>query len=184
MVINTIMDERKEEITSLFEYRDNIVREASKKIFENINHVLTGIDTFLSNTDKVYNMGHISWEDVQYIQENDIIVVFGILAFIPGSKIILGGREIVVNEQNAQAFQKMVRIGLPLNLIAQDSEEEIIKFLSKVPKEEEQVEQTDVRDIRKLLPFNQENSQDFTWDQLTDEQKEKLILNNVSEKLN
>lgn len=183
-IINTRMDERKTQITNLFMQRDNVLREISKKIFENINHVLTGIDVFLSRTDKIYNMGHISWEDVQYIEENDIIVVFGVLAFIPGSRIKIGESEIEINEQNAGAFQKMVRIGLPLNVVAQDSEDEVVKFLNGVPQTEQRLEQNNVKDIRQIAPFNQGPQPDFLWDQLTEEQKKALILEEASEKLN
>lgn len=175
--------EKREELETLFEYRDKVVKEASNRIFGKIQHVLGGIDVFLSETDKAYANGSISWEDVQYMEDNDIVVVFGVLSFVPGSKFDLGGKTIEITEDNAGAFQRMVRIGIPIGLASEGTPDQIVQFLGGVEQRHESLDDNNVRNLASELPaLPQKKSKDFDWEQLTEEQRKALITNNVSQK--
>lgn len=178
--------EKERELESLFEYRDKIVREASEQIFSKISHVLGGIDLFLSRTDQAYASGSMSWEDVQYMEDNDIIVVFGILSFVPGSKFDLNGKIIEITEANADAFQRMVRIGVPIGLASTGTEEDVIKFLGGVEQRHEALDENNVRNLASEMPAlpRKKKQDDFNWGELTDEQKRFLVVGNASRKPN
>lgn len=179
------MESVKEELKMLFEYRDKVVREASAQIFNKIKHVLGGINTFLSETDKTYAGGSMLWEDVQYMEDNDIIVVFGVLSFLPGSKINIGGRLVDITESNANSFQRMVRIGIPINLASEGLEQDIVKFLGNLDQKHESLDNNNVRNLASELPVfptHKKTQQDFDWGELTDEQKRSLVIGNVSQK--
>lgn len=174
----------KKELESLFEYRDKVVQDASQEIFHKIKHILSGIGVFLSRTDSAYDSGVMQWEDVQYMEDNDIIVVFGILGFMPGSKIDLGGKVVDITESNANTFQRMVRIGVPIALASEGTQEEVIEFLGGIEQKHELLDENNVRNLASELPLRpqQKKLRDFDWGELTDDQKNALVINNVSQK--
>jgi hypothetical protein len=177
------MEDVKQELEHLFEYRDKIVHEASKRIFIKIGHVLRGIDVFLSKTDKAYSNGTMSWEDVQYVEDNNIVVVFGVLSFVPGSRFDLGGKIIEITESNADSFQRMVRIGIPIGLASEGTESQVINFLGGIEQQHESLDENNVRNLASELPnLPRKRREDFDWDKLTDEQKNALVIGNVSQK--
>lgn len=173
------MEDVLQELVSLFEHRDRVTTQESAKIFGRMTHVLDGIDEFLTKTDSAYASGEMSWEDVQLIEDTGMVIVFGILHFMPGSMVDIAGNEIPVTESNAPSFQRMVRIGLPLALISLNSREEITKFLGTVETREETIDSNNVRNLSEVA---QTEAQDFDWDALTEEQTKALITNNVSQK--
>lgn len=159
------------DLITIFEEREEMLASTSKLIFGRIHNITAGIDTFLSKTDDAYASGYVTWEEVQYNSEEDLVVIYGILAFEVGATFQISDSEITISNENMEMFKRMIRIGIPIHIVKNNSEKETIDFLETVNQQNQSLRSINTDNIAPP----KESDKEFNLDELTDEQRQALM---------
>ena len=152
----------------LFKQRDRTYQAHTDRILKSLSTVIDGVVQFL-NLKEELAQGQLTWQNVQMQQE--VVMLIGIIEYPPGAKFATSqGEQMVVSKENKDYFKRILRLGLPTDLVEKGNTEDVMKFLSNVDKNaEEKVEYVE-------LPKELAGIQDFNLDDLTDEQKNALLV--------
>ncbi len=155
-------------LEQLFQTRDKQYKSNTDRILKSLDSVITGVVQFLGMKEELAQ-GQLTWQNIQ--MQQDVVMLIGIIEYPPGSKFATTqGETMVVSKENKDYFKRILRLGLPLDLVAKGSAEDVVEFLSGVDKNaEEQVEYVE-------LPAELAGIQDFNLDDLTAEQKKALLI--------
>jgi len=127
------------DIKELFEERSRLYYENTDLILQSMPHVLEGVLLALEEDAG----SNVVWEDAQLAPEDDVIVLIGFIQLIPGENIVLDtGKTISITEDNAETFRRILRVGIPLDLVENGSVEEITEyFIQRKEKNYENIEE-------------------------------------------
>ncbi len=157
-------------ITDLFKQRDALFAKATDNILEAIPHVLDGIVRYLNLRDEIQS-GNLSWEEAMLFPSEDggesFIMIVGVISYNPGEKFELPDHRIVeINENTADYFKRLIRIGIPVTMAENGTDEDIFEFLKKTE---------DAENAPAPEPMSSDPT-DFDLTELTDEQRKALEL--------
>lgn len=153
-------------IERLFKQRDKTYQTHTDRILKSLSAVIDGVVQFLHLT-KELAQGQLTWQNIQ--MQKDVVMLIGIIEYPPGATFATSqGDQMVVSKENKDYFTRILRLGLPVDLVEKGNAEDVLKFLSSAEAEEK----TEVVE----LPENLAGIQDFDLDDLTDEQKITLLV--------
>jgi len=174
--------EQKEEIIKMFKQRDEFFSRATKRILNSLpTPLFEGIYQFLN----LEEGSKVVWEDVGLVEAKDkdpLVVLIGAVTYTPGSIAHLqNGQDVQITEEIAGYFQRVMRIGVPVELVSTGTTTDIIKFLQKTVK----IEDDDSIEDLPTMPTEQQTipvikQKEFDLTVLTDEQREKLATSLMS----
>lgn len=149
-------------IDTLIRRREETFNKNTDTILESMAEVIDGAVSFLHLTEEIAQ-GQLEWQGVQ--MNEDIVLLTGIIKYPPGAQFATSEGEImIVSEQTADYFTRIIRMGLPIDLVNKRSKEETMAFLSDLKEETDQ--EVD------FVEFS-----DFDFDELSDEQENDLLAN-------
>lgn len=172
------MVEEKEQIIKMFKQRDEFFSRATKRILNSLpTSLFEGIYQFLN----LEEGSKVVWEDVGLVEAKDkdpLVVLIGAVTYTPGSVAHLqNGQDVKITEELAGYFQRVMRIGVPVGLVSTGTTTDIVNFLQKTVRIEDDDSIDDLPTTpteHKVIPINQQKEFDLTV--LTDEQREKLAV--------
>ena len=159
-------------LSTLFEERDEQFAEITAEIFDRIPNVLEGVYTFLVQANEGYENGTVSWEDV-FLLDN-VLTLIGIVSYKPGTEFVLEGKPVEVTEANSAYFQRIIRMGIPLNVAEEGTVEDILEFFSNIKVNFELTVNEDGVQEEDLIATVKEP--EFDMSELTDEQRDALFM--------
>jgi len=161
------------ELKELFERRDAAFKKMSDGIMRSIPNVFGAAEQFIRQREG--STGALSWEDINYYDNEDYIMIIGVLAYEPGDVITLpNGMEFEVTEQTVEHFKRLLRLGIPYKLAATGSQDDVFDFLIQSAEEADAEESLEEQMVQ--LPVSDVDNTEFNLDDLTDEQREQLRL--------
>lgn len=162
------------EIKTMFTERDEAYTKQTHAIIEAISNVTKGASQFIQHRENA--TPEPRWEDVSFIDDDDgYIILVGVLEYSVGDTMRLpNGEEVEVNEQTAEYFKRLLRVGVPYGLAKEGTNDQIFEFLVKSAEEAEAAGEEIEQMIQ--LPVSDVDDQPFNLDDLTEEQKEQLRL--------
>jgi hypothetical protein len=154
-------------LKELFEERSRLYYEKTDLILQSMPHVIEGVLLALEEDAG----SSIVWEDAQLAPEDDVIVLIGFIQLIPGENIVLDtGKTISITEDNAESFRRILRVGIPLDLVENGSVEEITEyFIQRKDKNYENVEEI-VESIDNIETQAVASITGFDMDELSEDQ--------------
>jgi len=164
-----------EKLQKLFEVRDSAFAKQTSTIFEQIHEALVSVTAFLNDIDPVFDAGIITWEDATLM--DDMIVIIGMVEYELDTTLEVDNKTVTITEENADGFQRVVHMSLPIDLVATKDEQVITDFLYELHANNNTGIFSDPIDPS---PFGE----DFDLTKLTDEQRKSLSLFNVRERTN
>ena len=161
------MAERVEEIKALFKKREDTFETLSKEILDLMPNVLEGCAMFVA--DRGGNAENLEWDNVAFYEDRNVIMLIGSVKHDIGDVVVMpNGMHAEVDAENVEYFKSMLHLGIPFKLVEEASAEDIKNFMDEtLDTDEHEIEASD--DI------------DFNLDELTEEQKEKLMMYNPPE---
>jgi len=163
-----------DEFLKLLTERNEIYTAMTKDIFLSVIRTLCdGIIEYMGSIGEIDNKSQVSWEDIVWFpEEGDFCVVFATVKYQPGSTIMINEKMTTLSEEDAQTYQRMIRVGIPTT-IAAGSKEKIIEFLKsqRVRHEQEDFDANPPTDKNELPA-----AAEFDLEQLSDEQRDALAL--------
>jgi len=170
------------ELKDLIERRDATVKQLTDAIIKSIPNVATGAEWFIRHREG--RSGQLIWEDITYYEDQDFIMLTGVLEYSEGDVIELpNGVEYEVTKDTREQFKRLLRLGIPYDLATLGTEEDVIEFLITSAEEAEDVgEPIEASEEleRALAHLQAAESPDFDVDALSDEQREQLKLFNLT----
>lgn len=171
----------------MFNTRDQTYRDETKEIFINIFHVLEGIIVFLGLEDDA-KAKRLAWEDVKYVNDDSeemggIVIVTGVISNEPGDMAKLAnGESIQVTEENMDYFDRVIRVGVPLDIVNAANADQILEFLEAT--EDMEVDEDELEALLKergeFKPISEGRTgsveNDFDLENLSDDQRNSLQL--------
>lgn len=155
-------------LEQLFAHREQQFRRNTERILTSMKNVIDGVVQFL-NLNEELAQGQLTWQDVQF--RDEIVMLIGFIDYPPGAKFATSnGEVVVVSEQTVDYFRRIIRMGLPADLVHKNSADDTIAFLQEIQKQNE-IEEVEM--IELPVP---DGVEDFDLDSLTDEQKAALVV--------
>jgi len=149
------------ELEEIFAERDELYYDYTKALFEVLN------DTALAATYEVMNLNqdNVVWQDVQLF--DDVVLLVAFVTYKPDDVVVAeNGEKITLDATTAELYQRIIRIGLPIQMAANGTKEEIMKFLQETNKK--------TQDKEISLGDTPDTIDGFTKDNLTEEQIKQL----------
>jgi hypothetical protein len=159
------------DLKALFKARDDQFSKETFKIFKLIEVTLGCVTAYLSDIDEAVGQGIISWEDTSIV--DDMVVVIGMVDYEPNETISLYGQEYKITEENLDEFQRVVHMSVPLDLVEEGSEQNIMDYLYNIGDDKDIDEFSDV-----ITPAAAKLEEEFDLSELTEEQIQSLKLHN------
>ena len=155
------MIEQSQSIQSLLAERDELYEYYTQELLVKIKPVIDAAQSFLD--DEIVKL--VEWKAVELLEESHTVMALGAVVFPIGSKVVIDdeGMSIEVNEENQKAFQRVMRIVVPLELAERGEPEELKSFF----REHYSLEN---------LPEQVDPSEEFSTEELTAEQIEKMNM--------
>lgn len=168
------------ELKELFKQREETFRTLSDQIFDSLPNVIDGCKKFV--TFKGADDQLLDWEEVKYVEEHQVVVLIGSLAYKPGDTVTLpNGEKITINENTAEYFRAMLHIAIPYKLATTGSVEEVYDFLIETMDFSEAdgaIVSMEEEDQKQFLA----DTENFNLDALTEEQRAQLNMAMASNK--
>lgn len=147
-------------IEELFNERDEFYIKKTREIMLEMHAVLLAINKLVSLQP---NDGVVNWEEISLY--NDVVLMIGVVEYNPGAKLkTFRGDVIDITEQNAKTLQRLIRIGVPVELVAEGDSEKIYHFLA------------DSVDFDDDITSSLASDTDFDLEELTEEQRISLEM--------
>jgi len=113
------------DLKNLFERRLTQYRHITDLILDSIPNVTEGVLQALSEDES----STLEWEDVQFEPEEELLTLIGAIRLDLGERIQLeDGRELHITEDNVEVFKRIIRVGIPFDLVENGSAEDIVNF--------------------------------------------------------
>jgi len=173
------------DVQALLEQRDELFRDQTVTALGLAEDTLIGIREYLISIDSSYEPGQFVWEDISLF-ENELLMLIGYVSYEPGTSFQLDGEIIEITEDNKDYFDRILRIGIPLSIVKQNSKAVVIGFLTNLNNaiEDESLDaREEIEQVEDSLA-KQPSKYDFDLDELTDEQRTSLAFVRKSGKLN
>lgn len=166
-------------LRELFEARDSEYAEATIKILEKIPGTIAAI-VEISELEDEFAQGRLTWSEAVLVQEveeeEEYVLLVGILRYEVGDEIETPVGQLIVTPEIAERFhQRIIRVGIPIRLVEEDDKAAIQEFLKKSAEEHKREMEEIKREMQKKSA--KATIADFDLDQLTEEQRESLMLN-------
>lgn len=144
-------------IRKLFKKRENTYTEHTQSLLLAMKGVVAGIHEVIGDQSE-----YISWKVVEYMEDDDYLMLAGVIMLPEGYVVNSGGKQLVLTEENRAHFTRFLRVGLPMDLVEEGSKTKVVDYLREHAEGE----------------FNELNSEssDFSLDELTPEQKQQLEM--------
>jgi hypothetical protein len=165
------------DLRAMLERRDATVKQLNDAIIKAIPNVISGAERFIRAREG--RSGTLRWEDITFFRDEDYIMLIGVLEYKEGDLIELpNGAEFEVTEHTTEHFKRLLRLGIPYDLAALGTEDDVIDFLFESARESEESEDViDLDELEKhLAQLPVADNPEFDEDALTDEQLEQLKL--------
>lgn len=170
-------------LLELFEERDEMFKEITDKIYEEIPHVVEGARKFLLKQEGEEEVGNLSWEDISIYPDGEdpfgFLMLVGVISYrIGDTYVTTAGEKIEVTLSNVDYFRRLLRIGIPFDLVESNSVEAVTTFLEQTATEDsQQATETAEQIIRTIVDAaSGESESEFDLDELTEEQRQKLAM--------
>jgi hypothetical protein len=162
------------DLKQLFKTRDEAVDKLTAGILKAIPNVIEAAQQFVR--DREGTTGILEWKDVSYFEEDGYIMFIGLLEYQTGDTVTLpNGSYFELSEHNLDHFKRVIRLGVPYDLAASGTVEEVLKFLEASADDDSSEAQVELEEFLQL-PVSEVDNTEFDLDALTDEQKEQLRL--------
>lgn len=161
------------DLKQLIEARDTEFKSKTKLILKEMIHVLRGTIKVLRLETEAAN-GNLVWEDVSLVhdelEDDDFIMLVGAISYTPGESFTLpNGRDVKVTEDTVEYFRRLIRVGIPLSIAVDGDIDDVVEFLHKSIEEAEE-------DSGLIISSLDDDSEEFDLDDLSDTQREALLL--------
>lgn len=164
------------DIKQLFEDRQKEFDATTDVIMSELDHVTEGVHIFFDESDELNN-GTIHWEDVSLLSAetpdgHDHIILTAVVEYPVGTKFTLPSKDVVeITEGNADLFQRVLRVGIPLAIAIHGGIDDIVRFMHRAelfaedeePEHEDEPERSHVK-----------KRYEFDLSELTDDQVRSL----------
>lgn len=143
--------------------RDAVYAQTTREILESLNStVLTAAHNVLDAETSLY----VKWISAEII-DSEYLVILGVCTFPEGHVLTSSdGNEITINKENQDYFKRLIRLGIPTKLVEEGDLTKLVKFIHDSADES--------------LPMKYKESKvspgDFSFDELTPEQKQQIRL--------
>ena len=164
------------DLLHIFKQRDDHYTKMTDLILEVLNDpIIEGTKEFLQSQESQLN-GILEWDEITLI--DGLIILIGVMTYSPGTTITLGdGKVVVVSEQNVDYFNRVIRVGIPLQIALEGNKADVISFLQKTLDEpsnsETESSDKNLNNKSSIAAIN-----DFDLEQLTEKQKSALFVFN------
>ena len=161
-----------------FRRRDTTFKKATDKILEMMPNVLDGIKDFL-RLEEDEGKPDVRWEDVMYFADAEppTVMLISVISYPPGSEFVLPtGETVKVTDATVDYFRRLIRFGIPMDVVLNANREEITTFLQKTAEEDEDIVSIPNLDSEALAANVATDG--FDLDELTEEQRRTLELFN------
>lgn len=156
-----------EERSVVFEkYNEQILGELS-------NNVIPAVLEMLNLSDQ--ELTKLTWNGVRAV-DDDYIMIIGTIKYKSGDIITDGDTTITLDASLVTLLNKLIQVILPLNIVETGSKTDIIEHL----KESERLMKEKFAAYNEDQNISMDFGADFDYNDLTDEQIEKLILSGIS----
>ncbi len=166
------------ELSTIIEARDKKFKEGTIEIFLAIDLSIECVEAFLSGVEPMFAAGSFSWNDV--FHEDGLITILGVVSFEDGMTIETDEGTINITKDNLEYFQRVVRMALPYDLVANGERDAIMVFLEKLHKSGKG---QDFEEINQNAPHVQ-TAADFDLSELTNDQQAALKMYNINKQTN
>lgn len=165
------------DLKELFEAREQAYKERTQAILDAIPTATTSVADFLLSREGVKDGTTVRWEEIGYFPSSetheDYIVLTGIIGYAPGSTFTMpNGEVIAITEATKDYFSKIIRVGLPVKIAVEGSAEDIVNYIKS----------TSTDSPNRPEPVQSEHNAEFDLDQLTEEQKQALMMFDTSQR--
>ena len=150
--------------------RDEHFANETKIVFDAIPHVTKAIDEYLNTYISFESVqGVIDWVDIS--NYDGIVTASGIFQYLNGVEISIEGEKILITNSNKDLYQKVIRIGLPEEIVVRGSSKEIVEYLLTMEEAGSTPKANMVSDPMASSERSASIDQEFDLDGLTEEQK-------------
>ena len=112
-------------IKNLFEKRNESYQKQTDNILQLMAHVLEGVIIALDEDAG----SEVTWEDVQMVPADDVILLTGFIQLNPGESVTLDtGRTINVTEENMKDFRRILRVAVPIDIAENGTVDDVADF--------------------------------------------------------
>lgn len=172
------------DIKQMFQQREAVYKTATNHIFNHLDTMFDGLQQIIKQNHNP-NQPEVDWHDVLYKETehnpDGIIVVFGCIYFSEGTQLTLpSGEQITVTDEQQDYFTYPLKIMIPYDIAVEGSVEDVVIYVQQLLEQQKMAiqqymdeQQSDTSD-----PLPEESLQGFNLDDLSDEQKQNLIINN------
>jgi hypothetical protein len=115
-------------LKQLFINRDNMFFEETAKLLSKLTHVTTAAATFIDNCYGLDTNRNLTWEGVNLM--NDMLTLVGVVSYSPGTTLMFNNESTNITKENAEYFQQIVHINLPLLVVNSQTTDELVSFLT------------------------------------------------------
>ncbi len=116
--INKLLKQRKEDFLTI-----------TRKAGEVYGEKLTKVFSILYNKPDI----EIKWNSIELMGNSEKIVsVTGIFALELGSKVNIGGEDIIIDEENRKRYSNLAQFSFPINMLELATVEELVSFINKI----------------------------------------------------
>jgi hypothetical protein len=182
------MTSKQSQLKSLFEERKSVFHAITNDILTHLQpNILAGISAYFRLHNELDEPRRIAWDDVGYVEQHDMLILLGSITYDIGSTVVDEyGETVTITEELAPYFNRVVRVGLPLKFV-EATDEEVLSFLLQRDNQTEKEQQAAVDFLREIIgEGNDESSSDteFDLDQLTEDQKARLVPTKINKVIN
>lgn len=162
------MPKKPKSIPELFADRQATFDKNTQKILDSIAPALEAVHEFMDAETVEKAGGSLKWEDISLgdgDSEGPFLILIGVISFPPGTEMdTVNGGSVVVTEDTAPYFRRLVRAGIPVEITTK-TKEEVVAYLKKV--EEDELKQSEAD----FLEAATQQETDFDLSKLTEEQR-------------
>lgn len=125
--------------------RDRLYKEGTATIIQSMETVIEGVLLALGDDAE----SGLTWEDAQFIPDEKVIILIGVIKINEGESITIDtGETISITEDNANAFQRILRVGIPVDMVENGSVEEITEYFLQRKHKNYTMEGNDTKESR------------------------------------
>lgn len=161
-------------LKTIFKHRQTMFEKNTDSIFTALTPVTDGIVEYLNLKDEI-SQGQLAWTNVLHQELEGLVTMIGLIQYPPGAEFdTANGEKMVVSEDTAEYFNRIIRFTLPYELVDRGTTEDVVKFLQELEREgDDHVELSGDADQLILADFN--------YDDLTEEQKAAIMADRGDE---
>lgn len=152
-------------LTELLTERDEMYSQYTVSIMGMVDNVLVAAESVLENP----TQEEVVWKSIE-LGEKDTIIIVGVMTFPIGAYITTEDDiPVLVDEDNQDQLQKVLRIGITADMAMNGSVEEIQEFFTN------RNEDISMKELKERLKDSTQE-EEFETNELTDEQKKQLEM--------